>query len=263
MRIALTGGIACGKSLVAKFFRELGVQTLDADDVVHELEAPGGAAVPAIVSRFGQSVLAPDGGIDRSKLAEIVFSGGSRSCATAAETAAFHTGGSQLVATAARRDLEAILHPLVRQRLLDFQEPSASCLVPGASCFVLGADLADSILARKQRTKHQALGTKHQAPSTKHQAPLIRIAIIPLLFESHFESDYDTILCVSSTEDRQIDRMMRTRGYTREQAEARLAAQMPVAEKAARADWTIHNDSTIEDLKAEVRRCVAWLSARS
>ena len=56
--------------------------------------------------------------------------------------------------------------------------------------------------------------------------------------------------------------MMRTRGYTREQAEARLAAQMPVAEKAALADWTIHNDSTREKLKAEVQRCVAWLVGR-
>ena len=216
MRIALTGGIACGKSLVAKFFRELGVQTLDADDVVHELEAPGGAAVPAIVSRFGQSVLAPDGGIDRSKLAEIVFAGGSQ----------------LLAAPAARRDLEAILHPLVRQRLLDF----ASTVFHG--------DL--------------------QPPTTNHQLPTanFRLSVIPLLFESHFESDYDTILCVSSTEDRQIDRMMRTRGYTRAQAEGRLAAQMPVAEKAARADWTIQNNSTVEELKAEVQRCVAWLIGR-
>ena len=44
--------------------------------------------------------------------------------------------------------------------------------------------------------------------------------------------------------------------------EARLAAQMPVAEKAARADWTIHNDSTKEKLRAEVQRCVAWLFSR-
>ncbi|MBR1588848.1 MAG: dephospho-CoA kinase [Kiritimatiellae bacterium] len=212
MKIALTGGIACGKSLVAKFFNELGVQSLDADDVVHELEAPGGAAVPAIAARFGDSVLAPGGGIDRKRLAEIVFAGGPRitgwprSCAAA----------DSREARDARRDLEAIIHPLVRRRLLDF-----------------------------------AAG----------RGP--RVAIIPLLFESHFESDYDTILCVSSAEDRQIDRMMRTRGYTREQAEARLAAQMPVAEKAARADWTIHNDSTKEALKAEVQRCAAWLSARS
>ena len=215
MKIALTGGIACGKSLVAKFFNELGVLTLDADDVVHELEAPGGAAVPAIVVRFGAGIQAPDGGIDRKKLASEVFG---------RETAD------------ARRALEDILHPLVRQRLLDF----ASHPVP--------------------RSPFPVPRSPFPVPHSPFPVPLV---IIPLLFESHFESDYDTILCVSSTEDRQIDRMMRTRGYTREQAEARLAAQMPVAEKAARADWTIHNDSTIEDLKAEVRRCVAWLSARS
>ena len=243
MKLALTGGIACGKSLVAKFFRELGVQTLDADDVVHELEAPGGAAVPAIVSRFGQSVLAPDGSIDRSRLADIVFAG-----AIAAETAAPHTGGSQLVATAARRDLEAILHPLVRQRLL---------------AFVTTGPSFDS--------RHSTLDNRHPARPSDSRLPALnsqlltlnfKLSIIPLLFESHFESDYDTILCVSSTEDRQIDRMMRTRGYTREQAEARLAAQMPVAEKAARADWTIQNNSTVEELKAEVQRCVAWLIGR-
>ena len=260
MNIALTGGIACGKSLVAKFFNELGVRSLDADDVVHELEAPGGAAVPAIVTRFGDSVLAPDGGIDRSKLAEMVFTRGARSYATAAETAAPHAGGSRCCATmsaknaASRHDprfgaaacsplqaLEAILHPLVRRRLLDFANGESQC------------DIRHST-----SDDRQPFAANRQPPTT-----IFRLAIIPLLFESHFESDYDTILCVSSTEDRQIDRMMRTRGYTREQAEARLAAQMPVAEKAALADWTIHNDSTIEDLKAEVQRCVAWLSAKS
>jgi len=208
MRIALTGGIACGKSLTAKFFRELGVLVLDADDVVHELEAPGGAAVSAIAARFGPSVRAPDDGIDRKRLADIVFLGESRSCATADGRAMCN----------ARRDLEAILHPLVRARLREFVEN----------------------------------GTRGE----------LRLAIIPLLFESHFESDYDIIVCVSSTEDRQIDRMMRVRSYTREQAEARLAAQMSVAEKAARANWTIHNNSTPDDLKAEVCRCTAWLSAR-
>ena len=209
MKIALTGGIACGKSLVAKFLRELGVQTLDADDVVHELEAPGGAAIPAIVASFGQSVLAPDGGIDRAKLAALVFTGEGRKVRC-------RPNGTPLQA------LEAILHPLVRQRLLDFA----------------------------------------RLPPVPHSPFPISLAIIPLLFESHFDSDYDIILCVSSTEDRQIDRMMRTRGYTRAQAEGRLAAQMPVAEKAARADWTIQNNSTVEELKAEVQRCVAWLIGR-
>ena len=200
-RIALTGGIACGKSLVAKFLRELGVLVLDADDVVHELEASGGMAVQPIVSRFGPSVLAPDGGIDRPRLAEMVFVCGACS--------------------SARRDLEAIIHPLVRQSLLDFADGH-----------------------------------------TQHSTRELRVSIIPLLYESHFESDYDIILCVTSSEDRQIERMVRTRGYTQAQAEARLAAQMPVCEKAARADRIIQNDSTPEELKAEVQRCVAWLSEK-
>ena len=217
MKIALTGGIACGKSLVAKFLRELGVLVLDADDVVHELEAAGGAAVPAIAERFGPSVLAHDGGVDREKLAATVFAAGSR-----VPHGRHGMAAGPLAAADARRDLEAIIHPLVRQRILAF-------------------------------------ATSREPRAASHEP---RVAIIPLLFESHWESDYDIIICVSATEDRQIDRMVQTRGYSREQAEARLAAQMPVAEKVARADWTIQNNSTPEELKAEVRRCVAWLSAR-
>ena len=203
MRIALTGGIACGKSTLAKFLRELGIRLLDADDVVHELEAPGGAAVPAIVARFGAGILAADGSVDRPKLAGIVFAD-----------------------AAARRDLEAILLPLVRSRLRAFTSEAAR---------------------------------RGRPPST---APLY-IAIIPLLFESHWEGDYDIILAITSPLECQIHRMMRTRGYSRVQAEARLAAQMPVAEKAARADFVVVNDSTHEHLKDEARRLVAWLKERA
>lgn len=214
-RIALTGGIACGKSLVAKFLRELGVSVLDADDVVHELEAPGGAAVEPIAKRFGTGVLASDGGVDRAKLARLVFGVGE---GRQTPDGRWNIGHETLDA---RHDLEAIIHPLVRQRLLDFVSAPVS-----------------------------------------HAPFPVPLAIIPLLYESHFESDYDIILCVTSSEDRQIERMVRTRGYTQAQAEARLAAQMPVREKAARADRIIQNDSTPEELKAEVRRCVAWLSEK-
>ena len=203
MRIALTGGIACGKSTLAKFLRELGIRLLDADDVVHELEAAGGAAVPALVARFGPGVLAPDGSIDRPALAARVFASPSD-----------------------RRALEGILFPLVRSRLRAFTSEAAR---------------------------------RGRPPST---APLY-IAIIPLLFESHWEGDYDIILAITSPLECQIHRMMRTRGYSRVQAEARLAAQMPVAEKAARADFVVVNDSTHEHLKDEARRLVAWLKERA
>lgn len=205
MRIVLTGGIACGKSTFAKFLGELGIRFLDADDVVHELEGPGGAAVPAILACWGQSpalrghsLLLSSGGIDRRRLAEIVF----------------HHPEE-------RKRLEEILFPLVRERLLRFVDGDDGTTEPG-----------------------------------------IRLAIIPLLFESHWESDYDIILCIASPRELQIERMERTRGYTREQASARLAAQWPVAEKVARADFTVQNDSTPEHLRDEAVRLVSWLEKR-
>ena len=191
MKIALTGGIACGKSLFAKFLMELGIHVLDADDVVHELEAPGGAAVSAIVARFGKEILAPDGGIDRAALAARVFSD-----------------------VSARTDLESILFPLVRS---------------------------------------------HMAGGSGVSPLQITIHIIPLLFESHWEKDYDILLCIASPVDLQIARMMTSRGYSRAHAEARLAAQWPVSEKAARCHYTVMNDSTPEHLRDEAKRLVAWL----
>lgn len=195
MKIALTGGIACGKSTLAKFLAELGIRVLDADDVVHALEASGGEAVEPIRARFGDGVIARDGGVDRKALADVVFADPS-----------------------ARRELEDLLFPRVRRILLDFASQS--------------------------------------------DATALHISVIPLLFESHWESDYDIIIAIASPERIQIERMMKTRGYTRAQAEARLAAQMPVAEKAARADFAVVNDSTPTHLKDEAQRLVSWLNER-
>ncbi len=73
LHIALTGGIACGKSTAEACFVAEGCRVLDADQVIRVLEAPGGRAVEAIVQRFGSAVLAADGGIDRQALAGVVF----------------------------------------------------------------------------------------------------------------------------------------------------------------------------------------------
>ncbi len=81
--IGLTGGIAAGKSTVARFFEKAGVPVIDADQVARELSAPGGAAHEAILKRFGTA--------DRTELRKIVFGD-----------------------PAARQDLESILHPLIR-----------------------------------------------------------------------------------------------------------------------------------------------------
>ena len=89
LRVALTGGIATGKSHVLEQFRRRGVACLDADVLAHGVEAPGTEATQAIAARFGD-VLTAEGAVDRRKLAPIIFAD-----------------------PAARRDLEAIVHPAV------------------------------------------------------------------------------------------------------------------------------------------------------
>ncbi len=69
----MTGGIACGKSTVAEFWRQWGAAVLDADHVAHALIAPGGECVEAVAREFGDRVRAVQGGIDRRALGAIVF----------------------------------------------------------------------------------------------------------------------------------------------------------------------------------------------
>jgi dephospho-CoA kinase len=90
LKIALTGGIATGKSYVLDQFRRRGVPCLDADELAHGVTAAGTEATTAIAERFGADVLAADGAVDRRKLGPIVFAD-----------------------PAARRELEAITHPAV------------------------------------------------------------------------------------------------------------------------------------------------------
>ena len=90
LKIALTGGIATGKSYVLDQFRQRGVPCLDADELAHGVTAAGTEATSAIAERFGAGILAEDGAVDRKKLGPIVFAD-----------------------PAARRELEAITHPAV------------------------------------------------------------------------------------------------------------------------------------------------------
>ncbi len=73
LTVALTGGIACGKSVVAEIFRAKGCFVHSADRAAHALIAPGGAAFAPVLARFGDGILDPDGTIDRKKLGRIVF----------------------------------------------------------------------------------------------------------------------------------------------------------------------------------------------
>ena len=76
LRVGLTGGVACGKSTVAKMFADLGANIVDADIIAHELYRPGQEVLQELVQHFGTEILKPDGELDRAKLATLVFDGG-------------------------------------------------------------------------------------------------------------------------------------------------------------------------------------------
>lgn len=72
--IGITGGIASGKSRVSAYIRQAGYEVIDADQVVHELQAKGGILYQALVFTFGTAILQADGQLDRPKLSEMIFS---------------------------------------------------------------------------------------------------------------------------------------------------------------------------------------------
>src|SRR5665648_926662 len=102
LRVGLTGGIGSGKSTVARRFRELGAVVVDADQLAREVVALGSTGLVAIHERFGEVVVAADGSLDRCALGEIVFADAQ-----------------------ARRDLEAITHPLIAARTRSLVDSAA------------------------------------------------------------------------------------------------------------------------------------------
>jgi len=109
--VGVTGGIGSGKSTVAELFRALGAVLVDTDAIAHELTLPGQPAVMQIAERFGQELVAADGSLDRAALRAKVFSD-----------------------PVARRELENILHPMIRReadrRTREAHGPYVLLLVP-------------------------------------------------------------------------------------------------------------------------------------
>jgi dephospho-CoA kinase len=128
LRIGLTGPIGCGKSTVAGWLADLGAVAIDADAVARAVTAPGEAVHDAVLERFGPAVGGPDGTLDRAALARLVFAD-----------------------AAALADLEALVHPVVRERILAAlaaaDRAGAAAVVVEAIKLVEGglADLCDEV----------------------------------------------------------------------------------------------------------------------
>jgi dephospho-CoA kinase len=105
--IGLTGGIGSGKSTVSAMLRELGATVVDADEGARVVVQPGQPALAEIRDRFGEAVFAPDGSLDRDKLADVVFSD-----------------------ERAREDLNAITHPRVRAWMAEQMQAAAEAGAP-------------------------------------------------------------------------------------------------------------------------------------
>lgn len=201
--VGLTGGIASGKSTVARVFRELGVHVVDADVVAREVVAQGSEGLAEVVRAFGEDVLAEDGSLDRKRLGAIVFADES-----------------------ARKRLEAITHPRIAAR----------------SMAELGA------LAQRG----DAYGIYEAA----------------LLVENGSYRMMQALVVVAASEATQVRRVVERDGVDEAAARARIAAQLPLADKIAVADHVIWNDGDRDALRGrteEVHRalCERFGRARS
>ncbi|MFT6398412.1 MAG: dephospho-CoA kinase [Bradymonadia bacterium] len=193
----LTGGIASGKSTVAKMLRERGAYVIDADDLARQVVEPGTPGLAAVIGRFGREVLGPNGSLDRTRLGEIVFSNAE-----------------------ARADLEAILHPLISTASMS------------------------AILAAIELPK----------------GPVFYDAA--LLVEKGTHKNFAALVVVGCSPMTQTKRVLARDGLTLPEAEARIAAQLPLADKMQAADHVLLNDGTIEELAAQVDALLATLTGK-
>lgn len=195
-KVGLTGGIASGKSEVARLFAGYGALVVDADQVAREVVAPGTSGLAEIVAEFGPEVLGPDGALDRPKLGEIVFSD-----------------------SAALARLNGIVHPRVGRRT----EELMAAAPEGA----------------------------------------IVVYDVPLLVENGLGPLYEMVVVVDAPVEIQIERLVRDRGLSEEQARARIGNQAPREQRLAAADIVVDNSGDLAALEEQAGRAWRLLSERT
>lgn len=195
-RIALTGGIATGKSYVAAKIKEAGVPIVDADVLSREVVAPGTPGLAAVRKRFGPDAVRRDGTMDRVRIAQIVFKD-----------------------KRARLDLEAIIHPAVQRAIDDF-----FAQLPKRTPFA--------------------------------------VADVPLLFETKRDGQFQSVVVVACPRELQLMRLMERNKMSKEDAERRLNAQLPIDQKVKKATHVVRTDGTFEETDEQVADLIKKLSAK-
>ena len=189
----LTGGVGMGKSTAAQFLSARGVSVVDTDELAHQLVEPGQPALAEIQDLFGKSIVASDGRLRRDEVARLVFAD-----------------------AAARRKLEAVLHPRILQAWLA------------------------------------------QIEVWRQAGRPLAVVVIPLLFETQAESYFEKIICVACSPAAQRERLA-ARGWSADQIRDRIAAQLPVEQKIARAHYVIWTDGTRQTSEEQTARILARL----
>jgi dephospho-CoA kinase len=192
--VGLTGGIASGKTTFSSLLRARGVPVIDADALARAVVAPGSATLARIVDAFGSGALLPDGSLDRRWMG----------------TRAFADPG-------ARRRLEAITHPAIRDAML------------------------------KEVARLRAAGHA------------LAFYDVPLLYEVGLDQIMDSVVVVWTPRAVQLERLLRRGALPPAEAQARIDAQIPLDEKAARADFVIDNQGPPEALEPKADRLLADL----
>ena len=190
--IALTGGIATGKSTVASLLGLSGLRIIDADTISHKILDQNAEWVK---THFGEEFLTPRGKVDRPKLGTVVFSDSEK-----------------------RKELEAFLHPLIREEIERQSEKQDSFKYP-------------------------------------------YLIDIPLFFESNAYDIQESVV-VYAPADIQLERFMKRNGFSEEESKRRIASQMPIDEKKARATWVIDNSKDLKHLQKECADFVEAIKAK-
>jgi dephospho-CoA kinase len=204
-----------GKSTAATLLAQRGVTIVDTDILARQLVEPGQPALDEICQTFGGEMIALDGSLRRDQLARRVFPD-----------------------SAARKTLEGILHPRIRQL---WQSQLAEWRAqPGSGT--------------------RAAGDRGQ-PAAQHFSTRFFCVVIPLLFETQAEREVDATLCVACSSATQHQRLS-SRGWNAEQINQRIKSQLPIEEKMARADHVIWNEGSVDVLAAQVERVIASAARR-